>query len=108
MAMDLLRLIAASPLPAISHDPEEIAAIKALRSAGLLIALTPATESAPALAAKECAMILAITEKGRRALWDFAFRVCSVTPKNAPPMSAEASSPVAATQSLPVKYTKRS
>ena len=40
MAMDLLRLLAACPLPAICRG-EEIDLVRALRAAGLVVALTP-------------------------------------------------------------------
>lgn len=94
MTMDLLRLIAASPLPAISYVPEEITAIKALRSAGLLVAWTTVAERPPSPAARDCAMILAITEKGRKALRDFALRSPFAPSQNEPPMSAEATGPI--------------
>ena len=42
MAMDMLRQLAASPLPATFRTSEEIDQIKLLRAAGLVIALTPA------------------------------------------------------------------
>lgn len=88
MAMDLLRLIAASPLPAISYVAEEIAEIKALRSAGLLVAFTPGAEVASHAGANECAMILAITDKGRQALRNFIFRTPTATSQNGSPMLA--------------------
>ena len=58
MSLDLLKQIAATPLPASFHSPRDVDAIKILRKAGLVIALVDAP---PELGAK----VLAITAEGR-------------------------------------------
>lgn len=81
MAMDLLRQFAGSSLPATFRTPVEIDKIKLLRAAGLVIALTPASPSAPtASGSAGAAQVLAITEKGREELTRFNL------PSDAPPM----------------------
>ena len=67
MAMDMLRQLAGSPLPATFRTAAEIDQIKLLRAAGLVIALTPADP--PTLSERaDAAHVLAITEKGREEL----------------------------------------
>jgi hypothetical protein len=69
MAMDMLRQLAGSPLPATFRTPAEIDQIKLLRAAGLVIALTPAPSDPLTLAGtSDAAQVLAITEKGREEL----------------------------------------
>ncbi|OUM02730.1 hypothetical protein [Variovorax sp. JS1663] len=81
MAMDMLRQLAGSPLPATFRTPAEIDKIKLLRAAGLVIALTPAPSNALTLSGTaDAAQVLAITEKGREELAKFSF------PGDAPPM----------------------
>src|SRR4030095_5639706 len=81
MAMDMLRQLAASPLPATFRMPAEIDQIKLLRAAGLVIALTPAPSNALTLSGTgDAAQMLAITEKGREELAKFSF------PGDAPPV----------------------
>ncbi len=73
MAMDLLRQLAGSSLPATFRTPAEIDKIKLLRAAGLVIALTPASPSALTLSGTaDAAQVLAITEKGREELARFS------------------------------------
>ncbi|MBB3181622.1 hypothetical protein [Variovorax sp. Sphag1AA] len=80
MAMDLLRQLAASSLPATFSTPVEIDKIKLLRAAGLVIALTPASPAALTPSdTTDAAHVLAITEKGREELARFSF------PGDAPP-----------------------
>ncbi|SEB14482.1 hypothetical protein SAMN05444680_109156 [Variovorax sp. YR216] len=81
MAMDLLRQLAASSLPATFRTPVEIDKIRLLRAAGLVIALTPASPGAlTPSGAGHAAHVLAITEKGREELARFSL------PGDAPPM----------------------
>lgn len=81
MAMDLLRQLAGSSLPATFRTPVEIDKIKLLRAAGLVIALTPASPTAPMPSGTaDAAHVLAITEKGREELARFGL------PGDAPPM----------------------
>ena len=81
MAMDLLRQLAGSSLPATFHTPAEIDKIKLLRAAGLVIALTPASSSAlTPSATADAAQVLAITEKGREELARY------ILPGDAPPI----------------------
>ena len=73
MAMDLLKELAVSPLPATFHTPAEIDKIKLLRAAGLVIALTPAPSNALTLSGPaDAAQVLAITKKGREELAKFS------------------------------------
>ncbi|HJS04811.1 MAG TPA: hypothetical protein VJ832_15120 [Variovorax sp.] len=73
MAMDMLRQIAGSPLPATFRTPAEIDKIKVLRAAGLVIALTPAPSDALSFpGTTDAAQVLAITEKGREELARFS------------------------------------
>ncbi|MDR6859582.1 hypothetical protein [Variovorax guangxiensis] len=67
MAMDMLRQLASSPLPATFRTSAEIDAIKLLRAAGLVIALTPTPSGTT-----DAAQVLAITEKGRQELAKFS------------------------------------
>jgi hypothetical protein len=69
MAMDMLRQLAASRLPATFRTSEEIDQIKLLRAAGLVIALTPAPSNSLTLSGTaDAAQVLAITPKGREEL----------------------------------------
>jgi len=89
MAMDLLRLLAACPLPAICRG-EEIDLVRSLRAAGLVVALTPAKDGMPA-AASDHAVVLSITPKGQQQLESLApFLAPSTTSQNggAPPLHA--------------------
>jgi hypothetical protein len=72
MAMDMLRRLANSPLPATFHASEEVDQIMVLRAAGLLIALTPAPPG-PSLGADDgdTAQVIALTQKGRDELAKF-------------------------------------
>ncbi|MBO9651438.1 MAG: hypothetical protein J7605_23290 [Variovorax sp.] len=81
MAMDLLRQLAGSSLPATFSTPAEIDKIKLLRAAGLVIALTPVSSSAltPSGTA-DAVQVLAITEKGRQELAGYTL------PGDAPPI----------------------
>ncbi|CAN7381048.1 hypothetical protein [Variovorax sp. LjRoot178] len=69
MAMDMLRQLAGSPLPATFRTSEEIDRIKLLRAAGLVIALTPAPSGS---SGTDAAQVLAITERGREELARFS------------------------------------
>jgi len=81
MAMDLLRQLAGSSLPATFHTPAEIDKIKLLRAAGLVIALTPAPSNSLTLSGPaDAAQVLAITNKGREELAKFSL------PGDVPPM----------------------
>jgi len=73
MAIDLLKRLAASPLPAYFYAPEEVDKVKLLRAAGLVIALTPlsGTGVPDSQRAIESAQVLAITAKGREELARF-------------------------------------
>ncbi|MBS0452525.1 MAG: hypothetical protein JSS14_14560 [Proteobacteria bacterium] len=74
MAMDMLRQLAGSRLPATFHTPSEIDQIKLLRAAGLVIALTPAPSDPLTLSGSpRAAQVLAITQKGREELARFPF-----------------------------------
>lgn len=69
MTMSLLRQIASTPSPTSFHRPQDIEAVRALRAAGLIIALTPSpggllSMSGPA----EAAQVLALTQQGREEL----------------------------------------
>lgn len=66
MSIQLLRQIAALPLPTSFNTAKEVDAIKILRQAGLLLALF---DEAPEGAAR----VLAITEKGRDELLRFHY-----------------------------------
>ncbi|MBS0454249.1 MAG: hypothetical protein JSS14_23355 [Proteobacteria bacterium] len=81
MAMDMLRQLAGSSLPATFRTSEEIDKIKLLRAAGLVIALTPTPSNALTLSGTtDAAQVLAITEKGREELAKFSL------PGDAPPV----------------------
>lgn len=69
MSIDLLRLIASSPLPMSFRSPEEIDKVRILRMAGLVIAFVP-TSSDPCLMTgpEKSAKVLALTQKGREEL----------------------------------------
>ncbi|MFM9428204.1 hypothetical protein RCH10_004666 [Variovorax sp. GrIS 2.14] len=84
MAMDLLRLLAASPLPAICRTPEEIDAVRLLRAAGLVIALTPPVEASSSSPETDHAVVLAITSRGREELQAFTFPAMTPTPPASP------------------------
>lgn len=71
MAIDLLRRLSASPLPAQFYAPDEVDKVKLLRAAGLVIALTPQAASPSGRAGVESAQVLAITAKGREELARF-------------------------------------
>lgn len=66
MSIDLLRQIAATPLPISLRRKEDVDAIKMLRQAGLLIALLDERPEC-------CARVLAITEEGRNELLRFHY-----------------------------------
>jgi hypothetical protein len=73
MAMDMLRQLAGSSLPATFRTSAEIDKIKVLRAAGLVIALTPAPSDALTFSGTtDAAQVLAITEKGREELAKFS------------------------------------
>ncbi|MGO4393448.1 hypothetical protein AB4Z46_19015 [Variovorax sp. M-6] len=73
MAMDLLRELSLSPLPATFRTPPEIDKIRLLRAAGLVIALTPpAPNASRSSTTAEAAQVLAITQKGREELARFS------------------------------------
>ena len=79
MAMDLLRQLAGSRLPATFAAPDEIDKVKLLRAAGLVIALTPVASCAPTNSGSaNAAQVLAITDRGRDELARFT------PPGNAP------------------------
>jgi hypothetical protein len=81
MAMDMLRQLAGSPLPAMFRTPTEIDQIKLLRAAGLVIALTPASSDPQTPSGNgDAAQVFAITDKGREELDRFCF------PSDLPPM----------------------
>jgi hypothetical protein len=81
MAMDMLRQLAGSPLPATFRTPAEIDQVKLLRAAGLVIALTPASSDPQTPSGiGDAAQVLAITEKGREELASFSL------PGELPPM----------------------
>ena len=87
MAMDMLRQLAGSPLPATFRTAAEIDQIKLLRAAGLVIALTPAPSELPPLSGRsDAAQVLAITEKGREELARWALP--GNTPATARPNSS--------------------
>lgn len=88
MAMDMLRQLAASPLPATFRTSEEIDQIKLLRAAGLVIALTPAPLSSlrTLSGTTDAAQVLAITQKGREELARISL------PGDLPPIPRSASS----------------
>lgn len=72
MAIDLLRRLSASPLPAQFYTAEEVDKVKLLRAAGLVIALTPPQASTSgATGTVESAQVLAITATGREELARF-------------------------------------
>ena len=74
MAMDMLRQLAGSPLPATFRTRAEIDQIKLLRAAGLVIALTPAPSDPLTLSGtSDAAQVLAITEKGREELARYGY-----------------------------------
>ena len=74
MAIDLLRKLSASPLPAQFYAQEEVDKVKLLRAAGLVIALTPPEAgSSGAGGTGDWAQVLAITVKGREELARFDF-----------------------------------
>jgi hypothetical protein len=66
MSVELLRQIAAMPLPKSFSAPKDIDAIRILREAGLVLALVG---EAP----ERSARVLAITEKGSRELLRFHY-----------------------------------
>lgn len=69
MAMDMLRQLADTRLPATFRTAAEIDQVKLLRAAGLVIALTPAPTDPLTLSGKaDAAQVLAITAKGREEL----------------------------------------
>ena len=85
MAMDLLRLLAACPLPAICHG-EEIDAVRLLRAAGLVVALTPQEGVIPSHPEGDHAVVLTITSKGLKELQSFVLpSASSTTPQNGQP-----------------------
>ena len=83
MAMDMLRRLAASPLPANFHAAEEIDKVKLLRAAGLVIARSPPAANSSGTA--DSAQVLAITAKGREELarFDLPCRSGTFTPEAA-------------------------
>jgi hypothetical protein len=81
MAMDMVRQLSNSSLPATFRTAAEIDKIKLLRAAGLVIALTPAPSNEPTLSGTTgVAQVLAITEKGHEELASFPL------PADAPPL----------------------
>jgi hypothetical protein len=66
MSIELLRQIAATPLPKSFTAPKDVDAVKILRQAGLIIALV---DELPEGATR----VLAITDKGRAELLRFHF-----------------------------------
>ena len=85
MAIDLLRLLAACPLPGICRG-EEIDLVRALRAAGLVVALTPQEGTSPTHPDCDHAVVLSITPKGVKKLESFASPFFSSrTPQNGGP-----------------------
>jgi hypothetical protein len=81
MAMDMLKQLAGSPLPATFRTRAEIDQIKLLRAAGLVIALTPAPSDPLTLSGSpDAAQVLAITEKGRAELERIHYPVAAQGP----------------------------
>ncbi len=69
MAMDMLKQLSRSALPATFRTPAEIDQIRLLRAAGLVVAFTPTTSDPLALSGPpDAAQVFAITEKGRAEL----------------------------------------
>ncbi|MEJ8859425.1 hypothetical protein WKW79_33010 [Variovorax robiniae] len=68
MAMDLLRRIAASPLPASFSSPDDIDKLRVLHAAGLLLAVFVADAASSRSTETHRAMVTAITEKGLQEL----------------------------------------
>lgn len=66
MSLEFLRQVAASPLPKHFHASKDLAAVRILRQAGLVLALE--SESP-----ERGARVLAITEKGRQELLGFHY-----------------------------------
>ncbi|MEJ8852499.1 hypothetical protein [Variovorax rhizosphaerae] len=64
MAMDLLRRIAASPLPASYSSPDDIDKLRVLDAAGLVLAIFVADAASCRSTGTHRAMVTAITEKG--------------------------------------------
>lgn len=80
MTMNLLRQIASSRLPMSLYRSEDIDQVRALRSAGLVVALVPAPTDPLALSgAATAAQVLAVTQKGREELAKFSY------PESRPP-----------------------
>lgn len=89
MAMDLLRLLAACPLPAICRTAKEVDEVRPLRAAGLVVALTPH------LGARshdgDRAVVLSITPKGFEELQAFECRRFPfLAPQNGAPLPVDA------------------
>jgi len=80
MAMDMLKQLAGSPLPATFRARAEIDQIKLLRAAGLVIALTPAPSDLTLSGGPDAAQVLAITEKGRAELERIHYPVAAQGP----------------------------
>lgn len=89
MAMDLLRLLAACPLPAICRCTEEVDEVRSLRAAGLVVALTPQTGSRSHDGDR--AVVLSITPKGFEELQAFECRrFLFPAPQNGAPLPVDA------------------
>ena len=74
MAMDLLKRLASSPLPADLRSPEDIDKVRLLRAAGLVLASLPADRDAKGgLALQQTGQVLAITPKGCEALEEVGY-----------------------------------
>jgi len=72
MAIDLLKQLASSSLPATFCTAEEIDKVKLLRAAGLVIALTSPPNASSPSGIPDTAQVLAITQKGREELGKFS------------------------------------
>lgn len=74
MAMDLLKQLASSPLPAYFRSPEDIDKIRLLRGAGLVRAFVSTEHDAGRAAVpRQAAQVIAITQKGRDALQEAGY-----------------------------------
>ncbi|MDP9877751.1 hypothetical protein [Variovorax boronicumulans] len=74
MAMNLLKQIAGSRLPVSFYRTADIDQVRALRAAGLIVALVPAPSNALTLSGPaSAAQVLAITQKGREELAKFTY-----------------------------------
>ncbi|MGJ7498250.1 hypothetical protein ACSFA8_24735 [Variovorax sp. RT4R15] len=71
MAMELLGKLSASRLPVTLRTPAEIDELKALRAAGLVIALTP--DSPATCSVERGAQVIAITREGLEQLSRFRY-----------------------------------